>query len=153
MIDGHAGPRNESTDGRHVENATTMSLHARDKAERKVRQCANIQIDHGELTLAIEHGRFTKQTETRVVDHICGLESSSRQDFRQLPRALGRTEIDGDYLGLGVSVRCDRRCQRVKWGFPPRHQDHGMAMTRKNVGERRADTRRRASNQTNWLNG
>src|SRR5262249_12858286 len=124
-----------------------------DKTERKVRQSTNVQIDHGQLSFVVERSRFTQQTETRVVDHICGLEPLSSQHFRQLPHTIGRTKIDGNYMRLGMSLRCDRGRQCVKLRFSPCCQDHGVAMAGKDVGERRAYTRRRASDQANWLNG
>jgi hypothetical protein len=54
---------------------------------------------------------------------------------------------------MDMSHRGDRSRQFVKLRFAPGSQDYGMAMARKNVGERRADTRRRPSDQANWLNG
>jgi hypothetical protein len=70
-----------------------------------------------------------------------------------LPRTIGRTQIDGNHMGMDMSHRGDRSRQFVKLRFAPGSQDYGMAMARKNVGERRADTRRRTSDQANWLNG
>jgi len=54
---------------------------------------------------------------------------------------------------MDMSHRGDRSRQFVKLRFPPGSQDHGMALARKNVGKRRADTRRRPGDQANWLGG
>ena len=110
-----------------------------DEAERQLGEHADVEVDHGELLLAVEARGEAHQTEAGVVDQELRLKAALAQLILDPRRGIGLAEIDDDDMRPRVAALLDRVGQRLELRRAPRGEHERVAVVGEHVGQRRAD--------------
>jgi hypothetical protein len=120
-----------------------------DEGERQLGQRAHIEIDHGELRVAIEPCRLADEPEAGIVDHIRRLEIAGVELGGKKGSGARPLEIDDQHIGPRPAGRRDFVGKLHQPVLAPRHQSELMPVLGEDARKLRTDARRGAGDQRN----
>src|SRR5262245_757745 len=147
VIHRHAGTGHEGRDRRHVENAALAAFEAIDEGEREIGERTQVDIDHRKLLGAVERVRGSNEAEARIVDDHVRLETALLERLGDVARGIDARDVRSQNGRPARALRRNGIRQRGERLLAPRDQNEFVAVGGKLVGERGADSRRRAGDQ------
>ena len=116
-----------------------VARQAVDERQRQLGERAHVEVDHGELLVAIELQGRPDQPEAGVVDHIRRLEIARAEFGGEKGNGARPLEIDAQHVGPRPAGRGDFVGQLDQPVLAPRHQNELMSVLGENPRQLGAD--------------